>query len=247
MSGLDGQVVIITGAGRGIGRAIALKLAGERADIVGVQRTAAELETLVADIRKQGGGGLAVPADVRFFSEAERVVATTVEAFGGVDILVNCAGAVIAGAGSMQTVLQTDPVALEAMLDVNFKGTAYFSRAVLPHMLAQGRGRIINIASVSGCHGQPSQAAYCASKFAVRGFAEALAQEVAARGVLVTTLFPGGTNTEVWDRLPYPHGEHTREELLPPDSVAEFVRVIATMPRTVLVKEIVLFPPHEWH
>src|SRR5439155_25682777 len=128
----------------------------------------------------------------------------------------------------------------ELMLDVNFKGTAFCSKAVLVGMLERGSGDIVNIAG--GTRGVPSWSGYCASKFAVVGFAEALAQEVADRGVRVHTFCPGGTATPFWDELGQGPADPSR--LIPPESIAELVVTVLAQPPSVLVRQALLLPAY---
>lgn len=241
---LRGAVVIVTGASRGLGRAVAAACGREGATSVLVARRAEPLEQAAAELRAAGAVALAVPADISRYAEAERVVAVALEHYGRVDVLVNNAGVGVVG-----LVENADPADWERMLDVNFKGTAFCSKAVLPTMLERGRGDIVNIASAGGTHGIANWSGYCASKFAVRGFAQALAQEVAGRGVRVATLCPGGIETPFWDDLnePYPGGADGRAQIMSADSVADMVLAVLDQPRNVLLREAVFFPVNEWH
>ena len=242
MGKLDGQVAIVTGASRGLGRAVAIGLAAEGAAVAITARTAEQLEAVAAEIRGRGGKVLPIAADITRYEDVERIVAGTLDAFGRIDILVNNAGT-----GIFAPVVEASLDDWNLMLDVNFKGTAYCSKAVLPQMLAQRSGHIINVASVAGIHGIPTQSVYCASKFAVVGFAQALAQEVVGRGVRVATLCPGGINTPFWDGTPYPAGSEAREQIMSPEGVADLVLAVATQPKNVLLRQAVFFPLNEWH
>ncbi len=197
MYNLKGKVALVTGAAgaAGIGRAIALRLAQEGADLVvndlpeddGIRSGLADV---VAEIEGLGQRALAAYADVSQADEVERMVAQALERFGKIDILVNNAGAP-AGRDRVPVVdLEED--AFDLVQRVNVKGTYLCCRAVARHMLDRGGGgTIINISSMAGKFGVPRYAAYCASKFAVRGFTQALARELGAAGITVYAICPG--------------------------------------------------------
>jgi 3-oxoacyl-[acyl-carrier protein] reductase len=226
-----------------VGRAVSLSFASQGAAVVVAGRTARHLDSLVEEIRAQGGRALAVATDISHFEEVERLVAQAVDVFGRIDILVNNAGV-----GLFAPVMQMNLPDLDMMMDVNLKGTVYCSKAVLPYMIGQGSGEIVNVASVAGIHGIPGQSGYCASKFAVVGFAQALAQEVVAQGIRVSTFCPGGINTPFWDGpTPYPLGEEQREQIMSAESVAEVILSVISLPRNVLTRQVIFFPVNEWH
>ena len=207
MYDLQGKIALVTGAAgaAGLGRAIALRLAQEGADLVvndlsedigprqGLPRVVREIEAL-------GQRALAVYADVSDADEVDAMVATALDAFGRIDILVNNAGAP-AGADRV-AVVSLEEDAFDLVMRVNVKGTFLCSRAVARHMIARGGGgRIINISSVSGKVGLPKFAAYCASKFAVRGFTQSLALELAPHDITVNAICPGLLATERIDDM----------------------------------------------
>ena len=132
------------------------------------------------------------------------------------------------------------------IIDTNLKGTLFCTRLVLPYMLPRKRGRIINVASVAGIHGIPGQAAYCTSKHGMIGFADALAQELQPHGIKVTTICPGGIDTELWDPVhnPYP-GD--KEPLIKPEEMADLIEFLLTRPDSTIYRRVILFPDNEWH
>jgi 3-oxoacyl-[acyl-carrier protein] reductase len=198
------KVAAITGASRGIGRSIALFLAGEGAKIVASARNSAELEKLVAEIKEKGGEAIAVAGDVAVTADADRLVDAAVTAYGRLDILVNNAG--ITRDGLLLRMKDED---WDAVLNVNLKGAFLCTRAAAKVMSKQRYGRIINISSVVGEMGNAGQANYCASKAGLLGLTKSVARELARRNVTVNAVAPGFIVTDMTEALP----EKTREEL----------------------------------
>ena len=207
MYDLRGKVALVTGAAgaAGLGRAIALRLAREGADLV-VNDLSEEagirtgLPKVVEEIKALGQSALAVYADVTRADQVDKMVEQALERFGRIDILVNNAGAP-AGADRVP-VVDLEEEAFDLVLDVNLKGTFLCCRAVARHMLQRGGGgTIINISSTSGKHGVARFAAYCASKFAVRGFTQSLARELGPHGITVYAICPGLLATERIDDM----------------------------------------------
>jgi NAD(P)-dependent dehydrogenase (short-subunit alcohol dehydrogenase family) len=184
---LAGRHALVTGAGRGIGAAIAARLAAEGARVSLLARTQAEVGAVA---QRLGEGAQALCADVSRPEEVRRACGEAAQDFGPVDILINNAGQ------ARSALLHKAPDELwEEMLAVNLTGTYHGIRAVLPAMLERGYGRIVNIASTSGLRGYPYVTAYCAAKHGVVGLTRALALEVAQRGVTVNAVCPGFTET----------------------------------------------------
>jgi 3-oxoacyl-[acyl-carrier protein] reductase len=181
---------LVTGAGRGIGRAISIALAREGVAVTGVSRTAAELDTLVEEIEAQGGRGLAFAGDVRSASMATAAVAAAVDHFGGLQILVNNAGV-----GHFANVADTSDEDWERIIGTNVTAAFRLTRAALPHLVRQG-GHIFMISSLAGRNPITGMAAYCASKAALDHFAACLMLEIRQRGVKVTTIAPGSVDTQ---------------------------------------------------
>ncbi|MBX3028883.1 MAG: SDR family oxidoreductase [Chloroflexi bacterium] len=246
MSGvLDGQVALVTGATSGIGLGIAQRLSAEGAAVCIVSRDGARSRATAEALVQAGGRAVGLAADVRSVDEARQAVDTCVETLGGLDILVANAGIGIIG-----SVAEADPADWRAMMDTNYLGTAIVTQAALRPMLAQGRGDIVAIASAGGTKGYPDWSGYCATKWAVVGFMDCLAQEVTERGIRVTTLCPGGVDTPFWDALNEDinrQGTAGRAALMQPADIAETVMLQLRLPRNVLVKRTLLFPTSEWH
>jgi NAD(P)-dependent dehydrogenase (short-subunit alcohol dehydrogenase family) len=209
----DGRIVLVTGCARarGIGRAIAVAFARAGADIVatdvatGGTRNENEegleelrigwkgLESLAAEIEQLGRRVHTAVGDVSRAADAERFVAEALARFGQIDVLVNNAAA--PHGADRRLLWEVPEEAWDLVLDVNLKGTFLMSRAVIPHMIARGTGRIINMASVSGKRGTPRRGAYTASKFGVIGLTQAMAQELAPHGITANAICPGSVDT----------------------------------------------------
>jgi 3-oxoacyl-[acyl-carrier protein] reductase len=186
---LKDAAALVTGAGRGIGRAVALTLAREGVAVTGVARTAADLDSLVGEIEADGGRGLAFAGDVRDPTVPEAAVAATVERFGGLQILVNNAGV-----GVFANVADTTDEDWDRVIGTNITAVFRLTRAALPH-LAHRKGHVFMISSLAGVNPIAGMAAYCASKAALDHFAASLMLEVRHKGIKVTTLAPGSVDT----------------------------------------------------
>jgi meso-butanediol dehydrogenase/(S,S)-butanediol dehydrogenase/diacetyl reductase len=209
---LDGKVALVTGGARGIGRGIAVALADAGADVAvaDVERLGpgsqqygeaavsglAEARGTAALVEARGRRSLVVEADVTRRDDVRRMIAETQRALGGLDVLVCNAGVVSVG-----SVEGLDEATWDLTFDVNVKGVFLCCQAALPALRARGGGAIINVASVAGKNGQPGMAHYCASKFAVVGFTNALAKEVATAGIRVNAICPGILRTQMWEYL----------------------------------------------
>lgn len=180
---------LVTGAGRGIGRAVALALAREGARLTVVSRTASDLDSLVDEIETVGARGVAFAGDLREASACEGAVKAAVECFGGLQILVNNAGV-----GSSSNVADTTDEEWDTVINTNLSAVFRLTRAALPHLSHRG-GHVIMISSLAGSNPIPGMAAYCASKAALNHFATCLMLEVRQKGVRVTTIAPGSVDT----------------------------------------------------
>jgi len=225
---LNDKVAIVTGAGRGIGRAIALKLAGAGATVVVSDILEKEAETVAEEIKAAGGQSLAVLADVSQAADVARLVEETLAAYGRIDILVNNAGI-----ARDQLLLRMSEEDWDKVLDVDLKSVYLCTRAVLRNMLKQRWGRVINLASIAGLVGNPGQANYSAAKAGVIGFTRTVAREVGSHGVTVNAIAPGFIETDMTSRMK----EERRQEIkkhIPldrfgtPHDVAEAVAFLAS-------------------
>jgi NAD(P)-dependent dehydrogenase (short-subunit alcohol dehydrogenase family) len=192
---LPDRVALITGGGRGIGRAIALAFAREGAHVAVTARTTAELDAVAAEARALGRKAVAIPCDVTDRAQVEAAVRTATETLGPIQVLVNNAGVAVSA-----KLADTDDALWARHLAVNLTGAFYASRAVLPGMLAARFGRIVNIASTAARQGFPYVAAYVASKHGLLGLTRALAAEVVASGITVNAICPGYVATDLtWE------------------------------------------------
>jgi NAD(P)-dependent dehydrogenase (short-subunit alcohol dehydrogenase family) len=188
---LSGQVALVTGGGRGIGRATAAALAQAGASVAVLARSADQLDEVVADIARAGGRAVACPADVTDRAAVESAVAVVGRTFGPIDLLVNNAGV----GGPVGPLAEADPGEWWRCVEVNLRGPLLCCRAVLPGMLARGSGRIVNVASGAGTRAIPNLSAYVTSKAALLRLTENLAAEVQRAGVRVFSIQPGTVRT----------------------------------------------------
>jgi NAD(P)-dependent dehydrogenase (short-subunit alcohol dehydrogenase family) len=198
MTRIDGKTAIVTGAANGIGRAVARALAGAGANVVVGDVLADDGERTVAEISAAGGTAAFARADVSDSGDAEELVATAVERFGGLDILVNNAGI----GGGMARLHEIDPADFDRVINVNLRGTYLCSKYAIPHFLAQHDGRIVNMASTYGLIGAPGAPAYCASKGAIINLTRQLAVDYGPDGIRINAICPGYIDTQLGRRGP---------------------------------------------
>lgn len=193
---LAGKTAVVTGGARGIGKGIVLELARAGAEVLIADLLEDAMQSTAAEVQALGRRALARRVDVTDAAQVQAMVDQAVSGLGGLDILVNCAGVI-----SIHPVAELSERDWDFVMDVNAKGTFLGCRAALGPMRAQRSGRIVNVASIAGKEGFPNLAHYSASKFAVVGFTNALAKEVAQEGITVNAICPGIVRTYMWDRL----------------------------------------------
>jgi NADP-dependent 3-hydroxy acid dehydrogenase YdfG len=218
---LDGKVAFVTGASGGIGAASARRLHEAGASVGLLSRRG-------DDLGLERGLGLA--CDVRDRAAMARAVEETVARFGRLDIVI-----ANAGVGAYGPFLELDPDQVEAMIDVNLKGTLYTAAATLPHLIASGAGDFISLASVAGLRAFPGESVYNASKFGQLGFTRSLDHELRERGVRATCICPGGVNTDFAIGTGRERDDPELEGMLTPDEVAEVVLFTVTRPRRMRI------------
>jgi NAD(P)-dependent dehydrogenase (short-subunit alcohol dehydrogenase family) len=192
-------VALVTGAGRGIGRAVAIRLAERGLDVALVSRSATELEETRAAIEPLGRRALVLPCDVSKSSEVDRAANATVRELGTPRVVVSSAGIV-----RRALVKDTTEEDWDRVMDVNLKGTFLVTRALLPSMLEAKRGRFVAIASISATIGSPRQSAYAASKWGVVGFTKSLAEELRETGLQTLAVLPGSVSTAMLEGSGFP-------------------------------------------
>jgi NAD(P)-dependent dehydrogenase (short-subunit alcohol dehydrogenase family) len=218
---LADTVALVTGSARGIGRAIALALAREGADLVLADRRADALPAVAEAIQALGRRALAHAADVGDAAEVGGLVDRALGEFGRVDVLVNNAGTIVLPGG----LEETTPEAWDTMMAENARSVFLCSRAVVPDMRRRGRGRIVSVASTAGLRGLPERSAYCASKHAVVGFTRALALDLRPHGIAVNAICPGAVDTPL---TAYSRPEADKSAWLQPTDVAEVAVFLAS-------------------
>lgn len=231
---LTDQVALITGAGRGIGRAITLRLAKAGVRTVLAARTEQELQATAEIIRKDGGKTLVVPTDVTQDDQVDNLLKQTLAYYGHVDILVNNAG----GGPPRTPIVKSRPTDWEWTLRVNLWAPMSLTKRVLPSMIERQHGTIITLGSIASFTGRAGEAAYAASKFGLRGFTQSLFEEVRRYGIKVSFLCPGYVDTAL-----IPSNKRiNREKLLSPDDVAEAAYNIAVSSPRACPAEVILQP-----
>ncbi len=198
MFNLTGKVALVTGASRGIGRAVALKLASLGAKVVvNYNQNASAAAEVVAQIKQAGGEAIAAQGDVSKFDQAQKVVKAATEAFGRLDILVNNAGTT---RDNLLALMKEED--FDSVIETNLKSVFNMSKAALRPMIKQKAGRIVNMSSVAGVVGNPGQTNYSASKAGIIGFTKAMAKEYGGKNITVNAVAPGFVPTDLTNPLP---------------------------------------------
>jgi 3-oxoacyl-[acyl-carrier protein] reductase len=230
---LAGQIALVTGSGKGIGAAIARKLAGLGATIVVSGRTRSHLQQTAEEIAKAGGKAVIAECDVSSLQSVEAMAQELERELEGIHVLVNNAG--IGGFNSPLTSLP--PETWDQILNTNLRGVYYCIRALAPLMTRSGGGHIINISSLAGKNPLPNGAAYAASKWGLNGLSYSVAEELRGQNIRVSIVCPGSTNTEL-----SPHEGKNAKKMLQPDDIAHAVAMLVTQAPQSFVSEILVRP-----
>ena len=232
---LKNQVVIITGASRGIGAETALAFGQVGAKVVLTARTKPDVEAVADRIRENGGEALAVVADVTQVDQVENLMRLAVEGYEKIDILVNNAGV-----GRFGPVVDFDPLLWNTVIESNLTSTYLCSKYALGPMLTRKSGQIINVLSIAATATFKASGAYCAAKAGALALTKVLSEEVRGENVRVTAVLPGSTHTSFWDRIE-PHPDF--DLMLKPAHVAEAILSVAKQPLGMVIEEITVTPP----
>jgi 3-oxoacyl-[acyl-carrier protein] reductase len=229
MTDLKNKNAFITGAGKGIGKAVAIALAKEGANLILVSRTQADIDQLANEVSNLGVKCLALSADVSDIHSINTAVEKALAEFKNIDILINSAG--IASFGKF---LELEPDAWERIIQVNLMGTYYTTRAIIPNMIERQTGDIINISSTAGLNGNALTSAYSASKFAVLGLTDSLMQEMRKHNIRVTALTPSTVATDMAKDLNLTDGNP--EKVMQSEDMAELIIAQLKLNRRVFIK-----------
>jgi len=228
---LQDKIAIVTGGGRGIGRAIALLCAEEGARVAISARTAGQVTGVVDEIKAAGGEAIGMTCDVSVEDDVKKMVGQTVDAFGCVDILVNNAGITMS-----VPLVASDSEQWRRVIEINLLGTFYCSKAVAPMLIERGGGRIINMSSRSGKIGHPFLTAYVASKHGVVGFTKALSEELASFNITVNAICPGVVET---DMIPDVIREQVGNRIIKPGQIADLALFLASDDASAITGEAI--------
>jgi NAD(P)-dependent dehydrogenase (short-subunit alcohol dehydrogenase family) len=227
--------VLVTGGGRGIGRAVALRFAREHAHVAVAARSAHEVTAVAAEIERAGGRGLALEMDVTDLASVERAVARLLEETEGVlDVLVNNAGVF-----AIHPFSELSPATWYRMLATNLTGPFHVTLLCLRGLERSARGHVFNVSSIAGKQAFPGNVAYCTTKYGLRGFSDGLRLDFAARAIRVSTVYPRATDTTIFDGVP---GAWERARMHRPADVAEVLWNAYRAPLTSDVADLELPP-----
>ena len=233
MSRLQGKVALVTGAGRGIGRAVALMLAQSGCHVILSARTVEQLQAVEQEIKDHNGAVFALPADLTDDAAVQKLATESGRVFGAVDILINNAGW-----GKRAPVVKARVDDWDQTFRLNLRAPMLLARELLPDMIAKGEGAVINIGSVSGKAGEANGAAYAASKFGLIGFTQSLYEEVREYGIKVSVILPGFVDTPL---IP-PNRQLERSKMIQPSDIAQTVYYVLTTAATCCPVEITIRP-----
>jgi len=233
MTNIEGKVALVTGAGRGIGRAVSLLLGKSGCRVVLAARTGDQLEEVQKEISARGGEALSIPTDLTKDEEINGLVGKIQQTWESVDILVNNAGW-----GKRAPVVKAKVEEWDQTFRLNLRAPMLLAKLLLPHMIEKGDGAVINIGSVSGKTGEANGAAYSASKFGLIGFTQSLFEEVREYGIKVAVILPGFVDTPL---IP-PNRQLDRSKMIQAEDIAQAVHFVLTSPPTSCPVEITIRP-----
>ncbi len=233
MTNIEGKVALVTGAGRGIGRAVSLLLGKSGCRVVLAARTGDQLEEVQKEISARGGEALSIPTDLTKDEEINGLVGKIQQTWESVDILVNNAGW-----GKRAPVVKAKVEEWDQTFRLNLRAPMQLAKLLLPHMIEKGDGAVINIGSVSGKTGEANGAAYSASKFGLIGFTQSLFEEVREYGIKVAVILPGFVDTPL---IP-PNRQLDRSKMIQAEDIAQAVHFVLTSPPTSCPVEITIRP-----
>ena len=233
---LTGKTALITGAGSGIGREVALELARRGVSVALAGRREAALTETAAQIGYEGGDAVTIMADVSDPAQVQHLVAETTRAFDGLDILINCAGV-----GLIKPLETTTAAEMDSLLSTNVKGLMLVTQAALRPMIAAGKGgHVVNIAGILGKAPMANASVYCASKYAVTGFSKALQLEVSRKhNIKVSLMYLGGVDSPFWDDLDM---KVQRDKMLTIADATNAIITVLTQPAHLVLGEFTLQP-----
>ncbi len=232
---IEGKVAIVTGASKGIGKAIAEVFAKSGVKVVLAARTRKVVEQVEADLKQAGADVLAIPTDVTDDKAVQSLITKTLAVYQKLDILINNAGAGVFG-----SVIDFNHTDWDTVINSNLKGVFLCSKFALPHLIADGGGQIINVLSIAAKVAFPASGAYCAAKAGALAFTKVLAAEVRQQNVRVTAVLPGSVETPFWDDIP----EHPDfDKMLKPEHIADAILSVCQQPNGMVTEEIVVMPP----
>ncbi len=232
---IEGKVAIVTGASKGIGKAIAEVFAKSGVKVVLAARTRKVVEQVADDLKETGADVLAIPTDVTDDKAVQSLITETLDVYQKLDILINNAGAGVFG-----NVIDFDHTDWDTVINSNLKGVFLCSKFALPHLIADGGGQIINVLSIAAKVAFPASGAYCAAKAGALAFTKVLAAEVRQQNVRVTAVLPGSVESPFWDDIP----EHPDfDKMLKPEHIADAILSVCQQPNGMVTEEIVVMPP----
>lgn len=243
MTDLKNKVAIVTGASRGIGREISIRLAEEGAKVALLARDETALHKVRTEIETNGGTAIEVKCELTDETSVKNAVRTVKEAFGTVDYLVNNAGRM-----ELCPVHKTPTEIFDSIIGINLRGVFLLTREVLPVMLEKNFGKIVNIGSTAGRRGYPEQSAYCASKHALVGFTKALSLELRKTKVSTCIVAPGGVLTDMSKKLMASRGDFNEEAWITPAQIADGVMFVLHQEGAAFTDELVIrrFESEPW-